>query len=333
MTLSYEQILPLTRGAAFCEQAEDGIHFHRFTQEQEALYEAHERTDFYKKALTTAGVRLDFVTDSRTLSLDAVSYYGFSSHTYPHFSFSVLCNGERIGAFGCHTTPDCSLFASFTLPKGAKRITVCFPWPTNGVLRALTLDDGATVTPAPAPAHRMIMLGDSITHGYYASEPHLCYAARLTDALDAEVRNKAIGGEIFLPALGALPDGDFAPDLITVAYGTNDAARTTQAEFEENCRGFFENLSRSYPNAKIFALTPIWRPGCEEGDRCEFDFFHVSRFMAQVCKALPNVTLLDGYDFVPHDTDLLWDAVTHPNDAGFAHYADRLHEAMKPHLS
>ena len=331
MTLTLEQLIPLTKGAAFCDEAEDGIHFHRFTREQEALYDAHERTDFAPKSRTTAGVRLDFMTDSRTITVDAVSYYGFSYQTYPHFSFSLLCNGERIGAWGSHTSPDCSLFASITLPEGEKRITLHFPWSSVGVLRSLSLDDGATLSPIPS-SRRMIMLGDSITHGYYASEPHLSYASRIADALDADMRNKAIGGEIFFPALADTDDGDFDPEIITVAYGTNDAARTEKDEFEKNCSAFFPLLSARYPKAKIFALTPIWRPLCEQGDRCRFDFFHVARHMEKAIDPLPNVTLIDGFSFVPHDTHFLWDAVTHPNDEGFVHYADNLLAKLREHL-
>ena len=110
---------------------------------------------------------------------------------------------------------------------------------------------------------KLLLFGDSITQGYDSADPARSYASRLTDALCAEGINKGIGGERFYPALATLRD-DFLPDYITVAYGTNDWSSSAPEVFQTDCRAFYENLRALYPDVKIFAMRPLWRP---DGDR------------------------------------------------------------------
>ena len=49
-------------------------------------------------------------------------------------------------------------------------------------------------------------------------------------------------------------------------------------------------------------------------------------------KDLPNVTVIRGYDLIPHEENLYGDLRLHPNDEGFAHYAANLFETIKQHL-
>lgn len=331
MLLSFETISSLTRGVAYCEQAEDGIHFHRFSKKQEALFETQEQREAIPRLHTTAGVCLEFLTDSRNLSLELNSYGGMSYHTHPQVSYSVLCNGERIAAFGSRTSPDCSLYISLSLPTGENRITVCFPWSGVSVLRSLSLDDGATVKPIPH-TRRILMLGDSITHGYFSSDPRSSYASRVADALGADMRNKGIGGALFFPPLAQTPDEDFEPELITVAYGTNDWKYSSRETFDRNSTAFLQTLSQTYPKAQIFVLTPIWRSDLHDTESARFPFDHIAEQLQAVADTMPNVVAIDGFDFVPHDPALFLDGL-HPNDAGFAYYAESLLEQLRTYIS
>ena len=36
---------------------------------------------------------------------------------------------------------------------------------------------------------------------------------------------------------------------------------------------------------------------------------------------IPGVTVIHGYDFIPHDPAMFGDVYLHPNDDGFAHFA------------
>ena len=46
MTLSFEQIKEITNGVQRIEQLDDGIHFYRFSEKEQSVYDGH---DFFKK--------------------------------------------------------------------------------------------------------------------------------------------------------------------------------------------------------------------------------------------------------------------------------------------
>ena len=178
----------------------------------------------------------------------------------------------------------------------------------------------------------MLIFGDSITHGYDALYPSHSYATRLATLLDADARNKGIGGEVFQPRLALTKEHDFAPDLITVAYGTNDWGHRDAQTLEMNLREFYRNLAQTYPNAKIFALSPVWRGKRSNPALCGKPFAWVDERIADVARELPNVTHIPGIDFVPHDPACYSPDILHPNDIGFATYAERAYHAIKAQL-
>ncbi len=153
----------------------------------------------------------------------------------------------------------------------------------------------------------------------------------MADTFSAEARNKAIGSEVFKPELAALIDEDFSPDYITVAYGTNDWAHSDTETFVRDCHGFYNNLSRLYPDAKIFALAPIWRGDMGDTSPCgRFSF--IGKTIGEVVRELPNVTFIDAHAFVPSTPECFAPDLLHPSDLGFSHYGRHLVEELKKHI-
>ena len=75
----------------------------------------------------------------------------------------------------------------------------------------------------------LVFIGDSITQGMDARGPASAYAVQLARVLDVELLNQGVGGHIF--DLDALDDElPYHPDIITIAYGTNDWSRDTTRE-------------------------------------------------------------------------------------------------------
>ena len=336
MKLTYEQIRSSTRGAAYITEEADGIHFHRFTPAQEEYYRP---TGFYDKVFSTAGIRLSFVTDSRTITRKVRTSPGSSRTYYAHdllvngvFTDS-LCNYENQVLPQVYTGVKLPLGQAekvFALDEGRKQIDLCLPWSVNSVLEELSLDDGAALEPVRREK-KILQFGDSITHGYDALHPAASCSVRLADALGMEGCNKAIGGEMFCPGLAALPDG-FSPDVITVAYGTNDWSNRTEDVYAENCLGFYKTLRESYPEARIFALLPIWR-GDQKPDRKFGDFSRIYPLIRGICDGIGGIDVIDCYDFVPKEADCFADRVLHPNDSGFVYYAENLYAAIRKRLS
>lgn len=169
------------------------------------------------------------------------------------------------------------------------------PWSVCPVVDEVSLDDGAYVVPVK-PDKRLLAFGDSITQGYDALRSSVRYTSLLADKLQAEEFNKGIGGEVFFPALAQIKD-DISPDYITVAYGTNDWSKKTEEDFKVRCREFYVALSNHYPQAKIFAITPIWRKDYQ-GERAFGSFEPVEKGIRAAVVNLPDVMVISGFDFV-----------------------------------
>lgn len=326
MNLTAKQIESIAIGIARVVENNGKIYLLRYTEEQEAVYAARTDKGFYKKSHATAGVRLEFTTNSRTLSMETTVAPGSSRR---FFSYEIFCNGKLLGSHGGTELTDESIVGEYDLGEGEKEVKVYFPWSVSSPLLRFTLDDGAEFAPVKKSC-KMLMYGDSITHGYDASRPTASYASQLADAMNANAINKAIGGEFFRPALAELSD-EIDPDYITVAFGTNDWNKKEKEAFEKNSAAFYEALSRRNPNSKIFVITPIWRADGERLTKVG-EFSYVAEHIERVTADLPNVTVLHGIDFVPHDPCYFSDKYLHPNDEGFAHYFKNLWAELQKHL-
>ncbi|MBQ4137265.1 MAG: SGNH/GDSL hydrolase family protein [Clostridia bacterium] len=337
MKLSTEQIKGITAGAVRIEENEGKISFYRFTKEEEEFYLDRSPADFYKKTFATAGVKLCFKTNSKALGLK-VGVKQASSRKY--FAFDICVNGELYDSINNYDNVDYpdsyAAFGDFEqredfeksidLPNGENEITIYFPWSYAGSLISLTLDDGATLAPVKREK-TLLMYGDSITHGYDALHPINTYSTRLADKLGYAQYNKAIGGEIYVPGLARIKQ-DFTPDLISVAYGSNDWSKCSKDTFERNCAEFFEALVQNYPYTEIYVITPIWRK--DENEAREFGkFSSVALHIEECVKKYPQITLVNGYNFVPHEEKYFADLRLHPNDAGFEHCTENLLKALK----
>lgn len=337
MKLSIEIIRAISIGAVEVEEKENGFSFHRFTKEQRDLYEQ-KKPEHIKKVLAPSGVKLSFRTDSKSFGIKGVTSPG-SSRNY--FSFDLFVNGEKKDSFNNFSAvtdkpensdefPFGAFDYKFDLGEGEKTAVLYLPWSAHVTFEEITVDDGAKVE-AVKPAKKMLCFGDSITQGYDAAYSSNSYIARLARCLEVEEYNKAIGGEIFWPELASTTEA-FKPDLITVAYGTNDWSKSPSLEtFKSNCKGFYENLSRNYPDVPIFAVSPIWRKAYLMEKPCG-DFRNVHNFFLEIAKNIPNMTVIDGWEFVPQDPELFADKTLHPNDDGFAFYAEGLYRELKKYI-
>ena len=296
--------------------------FSRFYPRQLEMYRER-NLDFYKKAHSTAGIKLSFRTDSKTLSMKVQTEPG-SSRKY--FSVDVFADNKLVGAITEEPDRHLGEFSgSFSLGEGEKTVTVHLPWSVGAKIDCLCLEDGAFMEPV-RPAKTLLIYGDSITQGYDAKNTSMRYATKLAEFLQAEEHNRAIGGEVYYAELPKL-EGDISPDFIMVAYGSNDWYKVTRQEFKEQCRAFLETVSERNPQAEIFVLTPIWRKDLQE-ERPFGDFQDVEKLIRECCQGLSNVKVIRGFDFVPKDEAFFHDLRLHPNDEGFRYYADNLCKAI-----
>ena len=334
MKLNLEQVKKITTGAVKIEEKDNFFSFSRFTDEQLNLYKTNKQ-DLYQKALSSAGVKLSFKTNSNRLFLKIKTFYSSSRKC---FALDVFVNESYIGCidnFSNMQLPEDytkleflagDYSKGFDLGDGEKTVCVHLPWSVETLIEEISIDDGALIEEVKNEK-TLLAFGDSITHGYDALHPSNRYISILADKLCADELNKAIGGELFFPELASLKE-PFNPDYITVAYGTNDWNNVDKETFIANCKGFYNNLSDLYPDAKIFAITPIWRKDAFE-ERKFGKFEEVGQCISGIVSDIKNITVISGYNFVPKEEKYFADLRLHPNDKGFEYYAKNILEQIK----
>ena len=329
MRLSSEQIKSITLGASRITPEGDGLAFYRHSEGEEALYR---KTDdrYHLRSLSSSGICLSFLTDSRSLTIAATLSPG-SSRGYYAFDLFVnqrmidsLCNFDAAELPAAYAGVKLSLGdaeKTFALGEGEKEVCLYFPFSVKTTLRELSLDDGARVTPIK-PKMRLLCYGDSITQGYDVLHPSSKYTTRLARHLGAEEINKGIGGAIFIPELIDEAE-DLSPDLITVAYGTNDWSSLSRERFTAGCDAFLSKLRARYAETEILVITPIWRK--DHTEEREFGRFADAGEIIKACaKKHQRMRVIDGFDLVAHDENLFADLYLHPNDEGFGQYFEGL---------
>jgi len=126
----------------------------------------------------------------------------------------------------------------------------------------------------------------------------------------------------------ALP---FQPDIITCAYGGNDWFAST-IYGSDKPHAFMEEVTKTFPNAKLFLLLPVWMASEETTKHGGYTYEQIRREITRVASRFPQITIVDARRFIPHLTQFYASDQVHPNDMGFLHMAYHLYNAIKPHL-
>jgi len=314
----------IARGAVEVVESDGEWTFHRFAPRQALAYREAGIEDFYRKTFATAGVRLAFRTDAASVAFDYRFAYG-SSRSFGFFDICV--DGAMVAHVGLEKDDGERHVAEAELGPGEKNVEIYLPWSRQAFISELRLG-GATFATPLRRRRMMICFGDSITQGYDAFYPSLTYTEAIGRFLDADLVNKAIGGDRFFPALLAEPDA-FRPDFVTVAYGTNDWRHSEEADFRARANAFYARLAAMYPSARIFAITPLWRADPASASPSGKDIRSMDQVVRDACAGLANVTVIPGYNLVPHLPEFFSDGYLHPNDIGFGVYAQGLQRRLE----
>jgi hypothetical protein len=317
MTLTLDQIKKITVGAVNIREEENGIHFYKCTDSQNEAWDKLSET-LGMRARTTTGVRLDFITNSQRMTFNA------KGGKFEIYVDGLLRAQHVLGEFT-------EVTHEFAAPLGDKkesyRVTLCFPSHGIGVLESFELDDGATFT-APEYGIKMLMIGDSITQGWNSKYDTFSYAYRVTRFFNANSIIQGIGGAFYHES--TFDSIDFDPDIVTVAYGTNDFGRyKTYEEFRGHVKAHLSLLAKEYADKKIFVLSPIWRSDLQERPMGTFE--GARQIVIDEAEAL-GLIHIDGLKLVPPVKEFFADAHMHPNDEGFSHYAENLIKEMQKYL-
>lgn len=308
MRLTEELIQQFSLGCIQCSKEKSGYTYARFTPGQVDGFEKR-ATRFRDRCGRTSGVRIDFDTDSRAVTV-GVAAAG---------RYEIIVDGLAVAYKVCGATDA----VHTKLPEGNKHVTIMLPWNGRGVIDFVQVDEGAYIRPHDF-AHNFLFLGDSITQGSTAIRPSCTYVDRVARWFDANYLNLGVGGTKFFPELLVKPE--FEPDTVFIAYGTNDFNSSPKEMFERECKEYMDTIKSWYPDKTVYVISPIWRLDHDLLRPCG-TLEDVRSYIIEQAEA-HGFNHIDGWKLVPHDVDYFADGRLHPNDMGMSVYAEQLIKAL-----
>ena len=322
MILSFEEIKTITFGALDNLVDEKGIQFYRMPVKHINHIQKNNE-DYGIRALSTAGIILDFYTDSDFFAFSYDDVRQASSREW--YYFSLFVDGKEYANIGEEKV---ELFYGnyYTdLPKGRKRITLFFPNLFRVRLNKIELSNNAIFKPVEKE-RKVLFIGDSITQGYDAKCAANSYVNRFAYQTNSEAINAGIGGARFEEYW---IDRSFAydPDIVILALGTNAWKWETKEGFQQTADKLLKELSKLYFDKPIFMILPIWR---EESYSEIFQgtFIEGRELLAKIAKQYPQIQIIDLWKEIPHDKKYYSDVV-HPNDQGMEYFFNGFLNALK----
>ena len=200
--------------------------------------------------------------------------------------------------------------------------------------------EGQGIRPPKAdeiPSLRYLAYGTSITHGFCAEGPHLCYASQAARHLGADLINLGVGG-------AALCEHELADyiaqrsdwHIATLALSVN-MHHSPLDVFRERVSYMVNKIAGSQPKRPVACITlyPYHRDfGIDDKDvvygGSPEQYRRILRDVVETCPH-DNVHLLEGPEILTDISGLTADLV-HPADNGMIEMGWRLAERLKPLL-
>lgn len=325
--------------------------FSRFMEEQRTAYQINA---MYRNGYeASTGIRLRFLTDGDTVKIsgrveeEKFGILGFFAQKVTHYQLSrrakvrippksLNTRGEDIyskQAFellvdgvsqGQKLLEDGS--AEFQFENSAhekKELCLYFPQHAKAVLSSVEVN--GEVWPVKKKSGTILAFGDSITSGSLGQKVSSSYVMTLADRLGMNGINQGVPGYTFQPgSLNGLEHCPIKPELITVAYGTNDwGFCSTKEEVDGNIKAYFKRVNEIFPNVPKIVITPIWR--VDEADESYYGSFQsIRETIRREAEAMDHVLVVPGEDLLPKDLRYLRDGYVHPGDEGQKLYGEKL---------
>ncbi len=327
MELTKEEIIKISHNYLNIDEDDTYLRFKRFTTKQLQQYKEDgikRNTDYVSHCLGNANISFDFLTDSNLLGL----------------RFKIVeCTSRILADFDLYVdncfydhkslSSDYSVL-SFNLPEGLHHVQLYFPWSCEVKIQKVILSDNSRIEYVNKD-YKILSLGDSITQGYHCVHPSLTYANIVMRSFDAEVINQGCGGYYFESKTLADELRDINPDLITVAYGTNDFSQLdNREEFKKRCQLYLKRLRELFNDKDVLVILPIPRVD-EKGRMRDMVFPYTLKDAMEIIK---ETALAEGMYYLesayyPAHGDFYAPDGLHPNDLGFGFYGRAVVEKIK----
>jgi len=272
-------------------------------------------SELLQRAAMPSGARLAF----RTTSTSVVGHIEPS----PGMSrIDLCCDGEYLASAPLDGQEK---FRFAGLPRREKLIELWLPMFGHFRLKALEIDDGATLAPYEDDRPRWTTYGSSITQCSGAASPIRTWPAITARGAGLNLTSLGFGGQCHLDPMVARVIRDLPADFISLCLGINiyGAASLSPRTFRPAIIGYVQTIRDRHPTAPIVLMSPIFSPPREDAPNAVG--FTLKAMREEVAAAVEdlracgddNIHYVNGLDILgPEHAHLLPDEL-HPNAEGY----------------
>lgn len=233
-------------------------------------------------ASSPSGVRLAFATTSKTVGVELLATHFKLGDGAPFTcALDVVVDGEVVSSHPFtegHAIVVDAKTGAFSFDVG-EPTTVTFDAPTTDAfevwlpsnsqveLRAIQIDDNATLTAAPVDERRRwTHHGSSISHCLEAHGGSRTWPATAARLANVNLTNVALAGQCHLDQFSARTIRDHPADLLSLKVGINIVNGDTLRlrTFAPALHGFLDTIREGHPSTPFLVISPIWCPAHED---------------------------------------------------------------------
>jgi hypothetical protein len=307
------------RGAVSIEKNDTGLRPWRLPHDQLSLF----ASELAEKAGETAGVRVAFMSDSTSVELHVAM-------TDKDIWFDIVIEDELVDTKTLIAGKEICLFTN--LPDSMKRIEIYFSPKAVVIVKALKVNDGASVTPLPNNQPRWVAYGSSITQCSAVESPAQTWPAIVARNKGWDLTCMGFGGQCHLEPMVARVIRDLPADVITMCLGINVMGGNSLniRTFRSAIIGMVSIVREKHRYTPLFLFSPIYCPHREtEENLVGMTLVTMRKEIQEAVNILTsygdsNLTYVDGLDiFGEAFVDKLPDQL-HPNAEGYKIMANHI---------
>ena len=191
---------------------------------------------------------------------------------------------------------------------------------------------GIEVVNAPPRAGVIIALGDSLTEGVGASSREAAYPGVLAGLIGQPVLNRGVRGHRIADGAARLSAEVLAesPSIVLLGLGGNDLLAQRGAgggqQASQNLDAAFAQLGGMIEQIQVEGAMVVLL-----GIKGQALIANIAWRYEALAEQYGCLYIEDMLDDLQHDPAMMSDAI-HPNDAGYAHIAARVADALEPYL-
>ena len=290
----------------------------------------------------SAGLHIDFKTDSRNITLKWTTEYRNRFESMAFYNESgldlyIMINGKYrfLGAACPNTKEKHSVWDIVTekfknIPEGMNQYTLNLCMYDQCSHLEICIDDNAKIEPVPLKKDYIAIYGSSITQGGCASRPGRTFTHILRMNLDEEIVNMGFsGGGLLQPEMTDILM-KLSPKIMVMDCVANMAAALNDENYIYNWNYFYIKFREKFPNVPLVIIEqPTFTDSWTFLDSLE----PKNLLLRDIVKSWndKNLSYIKGDNLYGDDFEASVEG-THPTDLGFARMVEIIQPVLEKYL-